>query len=214
MQNRKRGFTAVESLVVLGGFGAMAAIFGRGMDMNVVPATPEGRRSSCQSNLKQMALGVMQYAQDYDELHPRTGVVTATIDDGWARNIQPYLKSYQIMQCPSEAAPQVTTDRSARLSDYYYNGRLTKVSQSQLKYSSNTVLFGDGEAATSNYACASFDHCIGRNIKSAVGKVPREAKLRHETGANYAFTDGHVKWVKPADIKPVMKPGVFGFTTG
>ncbi|HEX8833901.1 MAG TPA: H-X9-DG-CTERM domain-containing protein [Abditibacteriaceae bacterium] len=192
----------------------MAAVFGRTM---TTPA--ESWPRTCETNLKLMALGVMQYAQDYDEMLPRTGVVTASVDDGWARNLQPYLKNYSAYQCPEETTPQVTINRSARLTDYYYNGRLSKVSISRLNTVAWTVLFGDGEAATSNYACASFDHCVGRNIKTAVGKVPREAKLRHtdsvrNTGANYAFADGHVKWLKPDEITLATNGGVFWFING
>src|SRR5690242_3494722 len=68
-ERRKRvvqGFTLIELLVVIAIIALLAAIlfpvFGR--------ARENARRSSCQSNLKQMALGCIQYAQDYDEKLP------------------------------------------------------------------------------------------------------------------------------------------------
>jgi prepilin-type N-terminal cleavage/methylation domain-containing protein len=60
---KKFGFTLIELLVVIAIIAILAAIlfpvFGR--------ARENARRSSCQSNLKQIGLGAMQYTQDYDE---------------------------------------------------------------------------------------------------------------------------------------------------
>jgi prepilin-type N-terminal cleavage/methylation domain-containing protein len=59
-------FTLIELLVVIAIIAMLAAIlfpvFGR--------ARENARRSSCQSNLKQIGLGIMQYTQDYDERLP------------------------------------------------------------------------------------------------------------------------------------------------
>src|SRR5690349_14123074 len=61
------GFTLIELLVVIAIIGLLAAIlfhvFAR--------ARENARRSSCQSNLKQISLGLIQYAQDYDERFPQ-----------------------------------------------------------------------------------------------------------------------------------------------
>ena len=40
-------------------------------------ARENARRSSCQSNLKQIGLGLMQYTQDYDEYYPRQNMLAA-----------------------------------------------------------------------------------------------------------------------------------------
>lgn len=63
----------------------LAAIFGR--------ARENTRRSSCQSNLKQIGLGIVQYAQDYDELMPPARE--------WIDRLQPYVKSEAVFNCPS-----------------------------------------------------------------------------------------------------------------
>ncbi|RYG69486.1 DUF1559 domain-containing protein, partial [bacterium] len=108
---RRRAFTLIALLVVIAIIAILAAIlfpvFGR--------ARENARRSSCQSNLKQIGLGLMQYTQDYDETFPGNNMAyTATGPSGvysvtWDTVIQPYLKSSQIMVCPSDSVSQRVT---------------------------------------------------------------------------------------------------------
>jgi hypothetical protein len=49
----------------------------------------------------------MQYSQDYDERFPYFGMNAAANTNsgnpfGWADALQPYIKSTQVFQCPSE----------------------------------------------------------------------------------------------------------------
>src|SRR2546421_4309664 len=98
---RRTAFTLIELLVVIAIIAILAAIlfpvFAR--------ARENARRSSCQSNLKQIGLGVLQYVQDYDETFPMGRTADPILGQwasGWSATIQPYVKSSQIMQCPSE----------------------------------------------------------------------------------------------------------------
>ena len=107
-------FTLVELLVVIAILSILAAIlfpvFAR--------ARENARRSSCQSNLKQLGLGLTQYAQDFDERAPLrrvfpggapTGAAYSTSsgaerdydDYSWRTLVQPYIKSTQLFACPS-----------------------------------------------------------------------------------------------------------------
>lgn len=99
---KKFGFTLIELLVVIAIIAILAAIlfpvFGR--------ARENARRSSCQSNLKQIGLGVMQYTQDYDEKYPMRyygGATPVAVQNAnsWRRQIFPYVKSAQLFSCPS-----------------------------------------------------------------------------------------------------------------
>jgi prepilin-type N-terminal cleavage/methylation domain-containing protein/prepilin-type processing-associated H-X9-DG protein len=99
---KRSAFTLIELLVVIAIIAILASIlfpvFGR--------ARENARRSSCQSNLKQIGLGIMQYTQDYDEKYPGRVWGNAINNDfreaySWRRTTFPYIKSTQVFSCPS-----------------------------------------------------------------------------------------------------------------
>lgn len=105
---KKSGFTLIELLVVIAIIALLAAIlfpvFAR--------ARENARRSSCQSNMKQLGLGFLQYIQDFDEKYP-IGVhaqpfssygTTSYTGVGWGVRVYPYIKSTQIYRCPSDSS--------------------------------------------------------------------------------------------------------------
>ncbi len=222
----RTGFTLIEILVVIAIISLLAAIlfpvFAR--------ARENARRASCQSNLKQVALGMLQYVQDYDETFPLTSVNGAAnsfspiwnpnVDGkplGWADAMQTYFKSNQLLQCPSEpSAGQSSNPNAAGYTDYWYNSRLGLTAYnsvtgygpgfkvSALAYAANTVMSGDGDGRRArlntngtNYDdVQQFNGAPAASTTSIIGLVASEATQRHLDGANYAFCDGHVKWLK------------------
>ncbi len=117
----KKAFTLIELLVVIAIIAILAAIlfpvFGR--------ARENARRSSCQSNLKQIGLGALQYSQDYDErtvarYYPLDGGPKKRADGAnytWGDAIYPYIKSEQVFMCPSH---KLTKNDSVGSSFKYY----------------------------------------------------------------------------------------------
>jgi prepilin-type N-terminal cleavage/methylation domain-containing protein/prepilin-type processing-associated H-X9-DG protein len=205
----RAGFTLIELLVVI----AIIAILASILFPVFARARENARRSSCQSNLKQIGLGILQYVQDYDERYPINGSPAVTEAGGWAYTIQPYVKSEQLLQCPSETsrAPvgNTTKERAADtgFTDYWYNYNLGPnsgpMSLSQITYPSNTVMNGDGDGAMSDYN----KQWLGNGWPSFPSN---HSSLRHLETANYLFTDGHVKALKPSVVLPGNTPSKTG----
>jgi prepilin-type N-terminal cleavage/methylation domain-containing protein/prepilin-type processing-associated H-X9-DG protein len=216
-QHPRKAFTLIELLVVIAIIAILAAIlfpvFAR--------ARENARRSSCQSNLKQIALGVFQYKQDYDEKLPTvtfsfdtsTGSVYGRDPYGWADVIQPYLKSTQIYQCPSETTAPSSNYLGNGYTDYWINASAAGAADAQFNAASQTILLGDGDGsklATDRYGTSSRYIVLAgadtggyatpatctTTLTTPVAPTLDKGASRHLDGSNYAYADGHVKWLK------------------
>ena len=204
----KSAFTLIELLVVIAIIAILAAIlfpvFAR--------ARENARRSSCTSNLKQIGLGILQYAQDYDEKFPalrnNSGAAGAPNGDGNGGifvAIQPYLKSTQIMQCPSEPTAQDSNPASNGYTDYTYNVALgydfniypgsRGLSIAALTQSSLTVEVCD-------YSSGAADSWPGDATNNGLANFPINVATRHLDTQNFLFCDGHVKSLKGVNAVP------------
>jgi prepilin-type processing-associated H-X9-DG protein len=236
-------------------------------------ARERARTASCQSNLKQLALAWIQYAQDYDETTtpmytkspngPFLGLATLSY---WPDLIYPYVKSgvgrdgttssAGVFTCPSTSGlmPQVTSadgwqsvryamNQSNLNEDYivYDTGSTsTGVILAKLGHPAETILFADGlmgagpflegsgasgnaaaqtaaygstfnpqqnifRAANPGDATALHDSLrhgkAGENGATYGSSVTDRVLHQHQDGANYAFCDGHVKWLKNTSLK-------------
>jgi len=249
---KRRAFTLIELLVVIAIIAILASIlfpvFGR--------ARESARRAGCASNLKQIALGWMMYAQDYDEVtvpnfekdtNLGVGIVTGTDFPYWPDILQPYVKSKQIFQCPSGnklsssssdfRAKQTYAYNQANIqNDYivYDNGSLSYgVSMAKFGHPSTTIVFSEGflyngpffggsgadNSTAQNTAYpggynsstpvkqadnSSFANLDGGSMIEGGGTTESHATDRvyraHFDGSNYAFADGHVKWMKKTTL--------------
>jgi prepilin-type N-terminal cleavage/methylation domain-containing protein/prepilin-type processing-associated H-X9-DG protein len=112
----RKGFTLIELLVVIAIIAILAAI----LFPVFAQARASARATSCLSNVKQFALGVLMYAQDYDETIPifdygkcdwgdtpctlpnlgNPGTDPNELDTMFAGHVQPYLKNRDMTYCP------------------------------------------------------------------------------------------------------------------
>ena len=225
-----KGFTLIELLVVIAIIAILAAIlfpvFAR--------ARENARKSSCQSNLKQIGLGVLQYVQDYDERFPRIAA-TGTISAGWADRIQPYLKSTQLLKCPSFTGTTQNTDPFAvGYTSYWFSRSIDDpnspgagMAQAAILNPTLTILNGDGGSASPHTTAAfNANGCNAGGAPPGTGLAGgctgspglatnlTAAGQQHLEGLNVSFADGHVKWYKASTTQqsPVIYNGATSFS--
>lgn len=160
-RNDRGGFTLIELLVVIAIIAILAAIlfpvFAR--------ARENARRSSCQSNLKQQGLAIMQYTQDYDEKFPLAAIALPTDANTpggvwsagtwfWPQLVHTYHKSTQVFFCPSSSYPvQSSAPENSKEGHYGANRLIIPISTTSVALASvvapaGTYLLFD----SSNYA--------------------------------------------------------------
>jgi prepilin-type N-terminal cleavage/methylation domain-containing protein/prepilin-type processing-associated H-X9-DG protein len=201
-------FTLIELLVVIAIIAILASIlfpvFGR--------ARENARRSSCQSNEKQIGLGSLQYMQDYDEkfvfqASSNDVPISNPMGSGDALSIpdklHAYIKSEQIWKCASGTG-------SGRIS-YHYNGNLAGMSQAAVTESARVAMLRDpANGSTFNVFYMRPQGAYPSNdpaIQSASADVERgdytlgNPKAPHFDGYNILFADGHVKYLNASTLK-------------
>ncbi|MCD6352391.1 MAG: DUF1559 domain-containing protein [Armatimonadetes bacterium] len=213
---RLRGFTLIELLVVIAIIAILAAIlfpvFSR--------AREKARQASCLSNLKQLALATLMYAQDYDETYPLSYYYdpTFTQEYSWDFHLDysvsppaislgllgPYTKNGQINACPS-AKNLHTFDR--QYTGYAYNASYIgggqfdgpgwslkeAASMAMVQRPSETVLMAD----SAFWSTWGFVGLAGNNyLRSPYDPnnyVGPNVHFRHNGTTNVSYCDGHAK---------------------
>jgi len=195
---RKHGFTLIELLVVIAIIAILAAIlfpvFAR--------AREKARQASCQSNLKQLSLGVLMYAQDYDETMPPGYTRPANAPRrSLIQIIQPYVNNVQVFDCPSQSVKSELAYNGTR--SYPMNRMIFTDAMAEINRPAEIVLMADGTPHTYNGVWRlsppsfgyRFDAIDGSDNKTWGSGDPTNFNfvVRHNDVGNVAFADGHVK---------------------
>jgi prepilin-type N-terminal cleavage/methylation domain-containing protein/prepilin-type processing-associated H-X9-DG protein len=198
----RRAFTLIELLVVVAIIAILAAIlfpvFGR--------ARENARRSSCQSNLKQIGLGLMQYMQDYDE---RTPAVDENVEYTWFQPLQPYIKSTQVFRCPSlsESWPADRPDTDYTMNGYFTHALSIAVFQNTAEQIAMSERQKDFEESDYHPWAIDASEATPADYSEFYPHMQQE---RHFNGSNYLFGDGHVKWQRWSATIAAKAPAIAG----
>lgn len=198
MNQSRRGFTLIELLVVIAIISILASIlfpvFAR--------AREKGRQAACVSNLHQISMAFIMYAQDYDEIIAPGALGTAM----WHDLIYAYTHNRQIYVCPS---------RKDRQMGYAVNPLIAGGSEGAMFDPAVKILVADvppeaiGSTATSRGTEWWYNNLNGEGIPNPLpaGITDGDNTFkhaaqpeRHNDGVNIGYGDGHVKWAKESQI--------------
>jgi prepilin-type processing-associated H-X9-DG protein len=166
-------------------------------------ARAKARQTSCLSNVKQISLALMMYAQDYDEAYP---CVDHSTGYDWWQPLQGYVRNAQIFRCPAYRAAA-----GDPATDYLLNGLFAHgLSMSRFEEPASQICIAvrhpdwkhtgyhpwpdDGSSWSDLSAYSEFEVAIAQDI--------------HNGGSNYGFADGHAKWYRWEQTIQVPLPGL------
>jgi general secretion pathway protein G len=228
VQCRRCGFTLIELLVVI----AIIAILASLLLPALASAKAKSRQAKCQSNLRQLGMALVMYADDHEGWLPLTTHGATDTNRSWVFTLRPYLGNVDAIRV-SPADPKGTARLTNNASSYLMNeyvavdqtdpfGMLLEsfrnLDRLRSPAATHLVYTCSDELSPSVYA----DHTHSRNwVKKGVGNWPGVtadiAPDRHRVGgadadhtrgsANYLFGDAHVGVIKAVAFKRRIDAG-------
>lgn len=216
---RRTAFSLIELLIVVGIIAIIAAV----LFPVFAQVRGKARSAACLSNMKQIGIGLMMYAQDYEETYPSVifdyycspmgdsfgGPTSGNSGTGfcpWQQLIQPYLKSWDVLLCPSSSLRERFTASDGRSYFNVSNGNYTinqgfgyraprgtsVITLSSLDHPADIVFATDATDQSTFFVYTTRPMWWNYVNNYAAGWY--QLGDRHNGGNNIVYADGHARW--------------------
>jgi prepilin-type N-terminal cleavage/methylation domain-containing protein/prepilin-type processing-associated H-X9-DG protein len=218
---RRRAFTLIELLVVIAIIGILVGV--------LVPAIQHARaaarRTACKSNLRQIGLATLQYADTHRGYFPKMSHGRPGDEiRSWLYTLEPYLESVDAIRlCPDDpigAERLLDKGTSYIINGYLDRGPTTNAQGERdksyrklttLKATSKTITFF--ESSRFRLVDAAYPYFWFTEISLQNGFVFQAMKDhvqtdRHDGAAHYLYADGHVELIDEVQIADWCRDGI------
>lgn len=219
-------FTLVELLVVIAIIGLLASMLMPALSR----ASGKAKQIKCLSNCRQIGIGLLMYADDFDGRLPKTAHQTLDTNEIWLQKLSPYVGGCDDIRCcpsdPKRIQRQKNGGSSYLLNDFLAVSVVDSFGRTlqqtprldQLRQPSETHLIFE---SSDDYGLSPFsDHTHARSWLNTgwKGVLADIQPDRHRHGApnedhtkgsaNYLFGDGHVSSIQASQLKAWVENGI------
>ncbi len=206
-RNRTSGFTLVELMIVVACIGMLVLL----MLPAIQTARAAARRSVCSSNMRQVGIATLGFANARDGQFPYSRH-SHSVEEAWIYQLSEFLEDVdEIRLCPDDPRREEKLDQnhtSYLLSGYVtYKAPGSILNLNEMPETSKTIIAYE---ASDNLSLSTYnEHTHSptwfaswkRDKDKVWNKIVAEVETdRHFSGAHYLYADGHVEFIPEEQV--------------